>query len=371
MVVIVIGVAIASLILLQSWLYRRFWKHGLTAEVKFSTKEAFEGDTLFLIEEFTNKKLLPLPWLFVEIRLPAQLDFGENVGGTGGAFGVKTQRDLFSIKVYEKLRRKLPFTASQRGFYTLGEVNLKVGNLLHTKRFEGFFKTYQELTVYPKLLDEDKEMDMLYKNLDAAILSNSLINPDPFEFKGIRDYLPTDSLKNINFKASAIQQQLMVNIHAPVSARRLEIVLNLQPYNNHPYKEIYEQGIRLAATVASKYIHDDVKVGFYTNGRDGHTNKMPYIPMGRSSAHLQTILESLAHINTSNAPSGIATHLSQLMNPDAVYLIISSYYGEDLADALEHLKSKGISYVVIMPMETSLLKAAPQRDDILVWQATK
>ena len=370
MTIIVIGVAVAFLVFLQGWLYRRFWRRGLTAEVKFSAKEAFEGDKLFLQEEFTNKKLLPLTWFFVEIRLPGQLVFGENMGGTGGPSGVKIQRDLFSIKIYERLRRRLPFVASARGFYTLDEVSVKVSNLLHTRRFEGFFKTYQELTVYPKLLEDAPELAILYQNLDAAILSNALINPDPFEFKGIRDYLPTDSLKNINFKASAIQQQLMVNIHAPVSARRLEIVLNLQPYSINPYREIYEQSIRMAATIATKYIHDDIKVGFYTNGRDGYTNKMPYVAMGQSTAHLQTILEALAHINTSNVPGPIAPYLDEIASNDAVYVVVSSYFGEDLEAALDGLKVRGIACAVIMPTEARLMKKAPQRDDVIVWQAT-
>ncbi|MCL2576361.1 MAG: DUF58 domain-containing protein [Defluviitaleaceae bacterium] len=369
MTILVIGAVIGLLVFIQSWVYKKFWRTGLSAVVKFSSKEAFEGDKLFLLEEFTNKKFLPLPWLFVEFKLSSHLHFNGDSGNVQGS--IRAQRDLFSIKIFERIRRKIPFLASKRGFYTLREVGVKASNLLHTKRFEGYFGTYQELTVYPKLIDDAEDIAMLYKNMDAMMLSNALINPDPFEFKGIRDYMPTDSLKNINFKASAIQQQLMVNIHAPVSAKRLEVVLNLQPYSTHDYKEVYEQAIRLAATIASRYINQDVQLGFYTNGRDNNAKPTPRVNMGQSSAHLQSILSALAHLNTSNVPSPIAPHLEQITDNTAIYVIISSYYGEDLAAALRQLKESNISYMVIMPMEARHIYDAPMGDNITIWQATK
>ncbi|MDR2166762.1 MAG: DUF58 domain-containing protein [Clostridiales bacterium] len=367
MTIAIIGAVVLAIILLQGRIYRRFWRSGLTASVNFSAKEAFEGDGLTLNQEFTNKKLLPLPWVLVELRLSQNLVFEDGRGADADA-GV--QRDLFSIKIYERIRRKLPFICSRRGFYTLKEVGVSCSDLLQTGKHEGYFGTYKELTVFPRLLEEDRDIVMLYKNLDAAMLSNALSNPDPFEFKGIRDYMPHDSLKDINFKATAISQSLMVNIHAPVDAKRLEIVLNLQAFSNHAYREVYEQGIRLAATLATHYINQDVQVGFFTNGRNNFAQNITRIHMGQSAAHLYAILSALAHINTANVPMPLAKHLETINKPDAVYIIISSYYGEDLEAELARMKDAGVSYMVVMPVERRHAAKAPVSDKILVWEAT-
>ncbi|MCL2168847.1 MAG: DUF58 domain-containing protein [Defluviitaleaceae bacterium] len=366
MTIATIGGVILLLVFLQGWLYKKFWRRGFSASVYFSAKEAFEGDKMTLNQEFENRKLLPLPWVFIEFQLSQRLIFSEDF--VSGEDGFK--RDLFAIKTFQKIRRKIPFVASRRGFYTLKEVNLKASNLLHTKRYEGFFSTYKELTVFPKILDDDHEIALAYKNLDAMILSNALTNPDPFEFRGIRDYHPTDALKDINFKASAIGQQLMVNIHAPVAAQRLEIVLNLQRYSTSDYKEVHEQAIRLAATIAAHYIDQDVQVGLYTNGRDNNSRKIAALPLGQSAAHLYNILTALAHINLSNVPVPIAPYLETISKPDAVYVIISSYYGEDLTAAMGQMKDAGVVHHMFMPVESRFAPIADVCDEITVWEAT-
>jgi uncharacterized protein (DUF58 family) len=358
MTIIIIGLTILGLVFLQAYIYKRFWRHGLSTDVRFSAKEAFEGDSLLLLEEFTNKKLLPLPWLFVKFRLSKNLVFKNDLGSEDDKHS-QDHSDLFSIGIYKRIRRKLPFICAKRGFYTLRELSLRCANLLHTRHFEEQIKTYGELTVFPKLLDDEQNLDLLYKSLDATILSNALINPDPFEFKGIRDYMPTDSLKDINFKATAIGQQLMVNIHAPVSAKRLEIILNLEPYAAYSDNEVYEQGIRLAATAAARYINQDMNVGFYTNGRDNLAKPMARIAMGQSTAHLHAIFTALAHINLYNTVGPMAPYLEEmaqnkLMQDEAVYLIISSYYGDDLAKVLQKMKQAGISAMVAKPGEEAI-----------------
>lgn len=40
------------------------------------------------------------------------------------------------------------------------------------------------------------------QNLDAEVLLNNIINPDPLKFRSIREYQPTDTVRDINFKAT-------------------------------------------------------------------------------------------------------------------------------------------------------------------------
>jgi len=361
------GAAVLGLIFLQNFLYKRFWQEGFSLNMRFSAKEAFEGDNLFLHQDVANKKFLPLPWVLVRYRLSKHLIFDE-LDEDDAEY--KYQSTVFSVMMYQGVRRRLKFHCGKRGFYRLRTVNLTCNNLLHTRRYDRTMFFHSDLTVFPKILDYNEDMGIIYKTLDAAVLSNSLINPDPFEFKGIREYNPTDPLRNINFKASAVAQELMVNIYAPTASKRLEIVLNFEYYTQYPNFELYEQGIRLAATIATRYINEDVVVSLYTNGKDLYLGEQIRISGGRSGGHLHSILEALARVDTIFSVAPIAPQLDALTSKDVVYLIISSYCGEDFMEALADMKGRGLDYVAVVPYEKGGEAKPPVETDVLrVWEA--
>ena len=367
MVILFMGIAVLGLVLLQNFLYRRFWQEGFSMDMRFSAKEAFEGDNLFLHQDVANKKPLPLPWVLARYQLSKHLVFDDAPEDDAE---YKYQSTVFSIMMYQGVRRRLRFNCGKRGFYRLRTVNLTCNNLLHTRRFERTMFFHSDLTVFPRILDYDDELGIIYKTLDAAVLSNSLINPDPFEFKGIREYNPTDPLRNINFKASAVAQELMVNVFAPTASKKLEIVLNLEYYTQYPNFELYEQGIRLAATIATRYINDDVKVSFFTNGKDLYLGEQIQLGGGNSPGHLHSILEALARVDTIFTVAPIAPQLEALTDKEVVYLIISSYCGEDFMEALADMKGRGLDYVVVVPVEKDGEEKPPEETDVLkVWEA--
>jgi len=366
MVILVMVLVVMGLILLQSTLYRRFWREGLLLNVRFASKEAFEGDSMYLLQELSNKKILPLPWILMRYQVSKHLVFDDAVD-TSAEF--RSQNALFSVMMYQSVRRRLRFVCGKRGFYRLRNVNVTCNNLLHTKRFVDSYQCNSELTVFPRILQDLDELDMVYKSLDAAMLSNSLINPDPFEFKGIREYSPTDPLRNVNFKASAVAQQLMVNIYAPTAAKRLEIVLNVDHYTKYPNYELYEQGIRMAATVASRYINEDVRVSFFTNGADVYMGNQIKISGGNSSAHLHSILEGLARVDVFFRAAPLVPQLYELTDSDVVYLIISSYHGKDFVQALEDMQARGLDYIAVVPVEKGDKIDVIETDRIKTWEA--
>ena len=355
-----------SFVALHNYLYRRFWQEGLDIDMRFSTTEAFEGDKASLNQTITNKKFLPLPWVLMKYSISDNLMFEDTLED---APELKYRRALFSVMMYQSVRRKLNFVCARRGFYRLRSVNVTCNNLLHTKHFIKDIPCYTELTVFPRILDDYEEFDIIYKTLDSALLSNSLINPDPFEFKGIREYSPTDPLRNINFKASAVAQELMVNIYAPTSSKSVEIILNVEYYSVYPNYELTEQAIRLAATVASRYIGQDVKVSFYTNGADTYHGNYIKINGGNSSAHLHSILEGLARLETVMRPRPMAAHLRDLQNSEVVYLIISCHHGSDFIEALQEMEYKGLDYVVVLAVEAGADTKSLETEKIKIWEA--
>ena len=370
MIIIFMGLVVLGLIVLQNYVYNKLWDKGLLLDIRFSAKEAFEGDSLTLHEELSNNKFLPLPWVFVKFNVHRNLIFendeDQNVSDA------HYQTDLFSIMMYQKIKRKMHFTCSKRGFYRLRNITMTCTNLLYSRRFSKNVNCFTELAVFPKLLDSD-DINIIYKNLDATILSNSLINPDPFEFRGIREYQPTDPMRDINFKATAVAQQLMVNIHAPTSSKSLEIILNLEYNRPYPEFELYEQAIRLAATMAEKHINQGVKMGLYTNGKDVITGESIVVPTGEGSSHMYKIFQALARIGLNFRMGHISSYLEELKikSENPVYLIISPYCEKDFLDAVEGMKQRGLSVFVVIPVQKSMDDDINiiEADDMRIWEA--
>jgi len=370
MTIIFMGLLILLLIALQNYIYQRYWDKGLTVNIKFSAKEAFEGDKLHLTQELTNRKFLPLPWLFLNFKMSGNLVFTEDkkhdeeLNETQDG---ENQNELFSAMMYQRVRRQVAFICNKRGIYRFDRVNLRASDLLHTKQLSKDFKSTNQLVIFPKIIDTS-ELELLYKKMDAEILSHQLINPDPFEFRGIREYQPTDPAHTVNFKATAISQQLMVNVHASISSKRLNIILNLEPYTAHPDRELYEHSIRLAASIAEHYIYDNVNVAFATNGRDIASRETISMRGGASTAHLYSIYESLARIDLTQKITPISEYINNIIDYEAIYLIISACHKEDLLDSLDNLRSRSGTVFTIIPTFNEADIKCKRTGHISIWE---
>jgi len=366
MPVIILGIFVLLMLLLQGFAYKRLWDKGLSFSVRFSAKEAFEGDTLHLQEELTNKKFLPLPWVNTRVIIPTEFTFLNRQGGIVPPKG--KGRSLFAIMMYTAIRRKHRFICTKRGLFNLRAANIYANDLLHISQYSKDVRLRGELTVFPKLLDFD-EVDLLYKQLDSAIMSKKIIDPDPFEFRGIRDYQPTDALKSVNFKASAIAQTLMVNIHAPTTAQKLVLVLNLDSLGAWTDPEIYEQSIRLTATLAQHYIDQGAQLSFATNGRDCITAAPMSVNGGTSDGHLYKIFECLARVSTSYQRAPMTHYVEQITDREQVYLFVSPYQGEAFIAAFEELNDRGISAHMVVPVFDGKQGTVTETENITVWNA--
>ncbi len=329
----------------QSYIFKKFWNKKLEVEVSFSNQYAIEGDEMAMNIVVVNNKVLPLPLVYIKFQVSKYLLFKDqdNASITDDYY----RNDLFSILMYQKITRKLPFLCGKRGYYTVKSFDVVSNNLFANQKFAVNIKNNEFIYVYPKLVSIE-ELDIQFKKQMGDIISKRRLMEDPFEFRGIREYQPYDAMKTVNFKASARTGELMVNVFDYTFSQEVIVFLNVQKEKEWVDELFFERSISIAATLCSQYIDKGFHVKFVSNARDVFYNEEIVVEFGAGNNHTNTILNSMARINLKKDAEPIAHKLKNIYD-DSVILLVSMYCESDLQEAYYHLSQRGNACMWILP----------------------
>ena len=341
---------------LQTFLYKRYWNKNLQVNISLSDNYAIEGEDRIFTETIINQKLLPIPIIKVKFMTSKHLDFHDmsNSDITDNYY----RNDLLSVMMYQKLTRDISFCCSHRGYYSIDKIFVVCSDLLLQKEYVSTFDQNVQLTVYPRTVDHER-IQIPFQQMLGTILTKRFINEDPFEFKSIREYQSYDTLKVINWKASAKSGSLMVNVYDYTASQQISILVNLKPEPIHKWEEVVEESIRIAATLAAKFIEQGIPTEIITNAPDILTKAPKHIPAGSGVNHLRSINETLARVDISpDIPAFLPVlreRISTADNNDYIILISSSQREELQLLLTSHLKnSKDFTWVVPYNNEMTL-----------------
>jgi len=313
-------------------IYSKSCLKNLDIQIKISAPTAVEGDILMLTEILTNDKWLPLPWVSVKFETSKALLFTSGTAASDAYY----RNDLFHILMHQKITRRLPFTCTKRGRYTFHGLTLTTWDILMSQKHIQKLDAVTQLTVYPSTLPM-QEIDDICTRVHGQLKSSLPINTDPFAFKGIREYAATDSIKAINFKASARGLGLMVNQWDFVGTRQVHILLDTKRQTLWYNQEKEERAIKIIASVSEKMTGLGVPTSFTHNAAN--------IAEGYGAIHHTLVLEALADIEFSID----ATPLSIPDDTSPEYWLITPDYTKEMAETYQKLKASGIKVVWIMP----------------------
>jgi len=366
MAVLSVALILVLLIWLQDAVYKANWNKKILCDLRFSEKAVTEGSKLELIETLTNAKALPLPWIALKFQVSRSLLFdGSNAGVSDDYY----RNDMFAALSFQKITRKLPFACTRRGFYTIKSIDIISANILQNRKLVMHANSNAALTVYPQLIPIDERL-IEYKNLLGEVITRRFILPDPFEFRGIREYQSYDSFRSINFKATAKTGRIMVNMNEYTSSQQIVVMLNLEAYAEFTSHTLYELSIRLAASLSAYAIDRGMRLRFITNGKDIETGYSADIAGGAGQGHLSNILEALARIDLDRKPDNMAPVIREISLPDetdSVFIFLSPNNNDALLDAYNGLKAIGAEALWIIPAyEDSKLNISLE-DDIIKW----
>ena len=305
-VAIIIGALLAGYLL--TIVYKHLWEKNLEIQVEFKEEAVPEGADSELTETILNRKWMFLPFLQVGFQTHKSLKFGEEENVTVSDLCYK--RDVFTVGGYQKITRTIPFHCSKRGYYEIESADLITRSPLLTKKFHKAEEQNTYIYVYPAQI-KDAGMDIIFQKIMGDVTAKKNIYEDPFEFRGIREYQPTDPMSRINWKASARAEQWMVNLYGSTNAQEIVIFLDLEDETAWKYDDIHEQQISLAVTLAAGFTEIGIPISLVTNGKDIKLDKNLRLEAGTGKQQLLNVNRGLARIDLGKEPESMEVLLRE------------------------------------------------------------
>lgn len=185
----------------------------------------------------------------------------------------------------------------ERGEYVFGKlhcfVTSKIGLL--TRRFT--FNNQQMVKVYPSFI-QMKRYDFLAIDNRLSHLGMKKIRRigNTMEFEQIKEYVVGDDVRNVNWKATAKNAQLMVNQYQDEKMQPIYSIIDTSRVMKMPFNglKLMDYAINSALAFSNIALKKGDKVGLVE-----FSNKVKkHLPVESKKTHLNTILESLYNINT-------------------------------------------------------------------------
>lgn len=344
---------IAAIILAAFWLERKYyidnWQDDLDVHLKFlysEIPEHGEGKLQLIVE---NHKKLPLPALMVKFQTNKQLEFEQKKGSvTTDQF---YHNDVFQVSGGERVTRTLSFYAKKRGYYRINNVDLTCSDLLMSCELHASFQPSECVYVLP-IPFESRDFQMMLSQLNGEMLTKRNLYEDPFEIRGIREYQPFDSMKSINWKATAKTGAFMVNQKNYTSPKTVRVFLNMEDGHARKNEDFQEYTISLTAGLVKFLMGQGIKVAFYCNGVDSETGDPTLKAPGKGPNHESMIMRSMARLSVEKPPQSFNKLFRRriLTEQENTYTcFVSATYTDDFLDTLMEYAKQGRNFSWFTP----------------------
>lgn len=337
------GAVVVCVILTK--LYGSLWTRNLDADIRFSVETAVSGDMIEIIETVTNNKWLPLPFVNVKFMLDRSLNF-YGADSNSSVTDKSYKNDVFSLTFHQRITRHIPIQCKKRGLYCIDSIEILSKGIFMSEIMSFKKELHRELLVYPEIADVSR-IEILNRAILGDLLVKYNLHEDPFEIRGIRDYETHDTMKQINWKATARTNDLKVNLHDYTAGRKVCILLNLESEGMLVHETLLEESISIAAGLVQSLVLAGASVGMISNGRDKVTHENIVMQGAGGVPHINAVNTALARIDLSLEMQPFEEMLSDI-DEQSVCILISSSRRNNIQTKYDSLCRQGRASVWIL-----------------------
>ncbi len=317
-------------------------------------ERAVEGDEVTLQIELEARTAVER--LELHVRLPETFEI------TDGANPLTLHPVAGETRTIE-----LKVRCSRWGAYAVGEIFLRAHDHLDLFGYEGTLDRRTPLKVYPRA----EQLRALVAPLETQVFTGNQVartKGEGIEFADLRRFEPTDSLRRINWRASARRGELWVNEAHP--ERNADVIVFLDTFveAREQDESTLDLAVRAAANLADRYLERKDRVGLVSFG--GYLN---WLLPSSGLVQLYRIIDSLldTEIILSYAWKGVDVIPARTLPPKALILAITPLLDERAVTTLVDLRARGFDLVVIEVSPVPFASAAEgEREELAhrIWQ---
>ena len=209
------------------------------------------------------------------------------------------------LKPGEKRKFTYKVRPTERGEYHFGNLNVFVSSPIGFIARRSQFDSEAMVPNYPSFLQLKKYDFIAFSNrLKMFGLKRIRRIGHTMEFEQIKEYVPGDDVRNINWKATAKHSDLMVNQYQDEKSQPVYCVIDKGRVMKMPFNELslLDYAINATLVMANIALRKQDKAGMFTFSRKVDDR----VVAQRKSAQMNLILEKLYNVETDFSESDFA-----------------------------------------------------------------
>ena len=224
--------------------------------------------------EVHNNKFLPVVWLDLfcplaknlcmlpqDVREPDEWEVS-TLSDENASIELVGEKRLSSLLWYERLSFSFHWTAKRRGIYSMAGWRLRTGDGFGLAQVERPIRREDvcQFAVYPRLIPVTP--DLFLRNLWNADTGTRGVLEDPTVIRSTRDYMVTDSLKQINWRLCARGLPLSVNVYEDIMPKNVHFIFDGESFSGPPaYLSEMEDALSILASEMVRLNQAQVRCG--------------------------------------------------------------------------------------------------------------
>lgn len=335
----------------------RIWNQralrGLRHERNF-TRKAFCGEDVPVQLTLVNRGWLPVIWLRLIESAPTEIA------------PVIPLKQVLSLGPRSQVKLDYVLRARKRGYYPVGPLFASSGDLFGLTGVQRWESGQDVLIVYPRII-RLTSLKLPASSPQGTLRHTQPIYEDPTRIFGKREYVAGDSLRRVDWKATAASGRLQIKLFDPSISLVTQLVLglNIGEYAGHHWVDATELAITIAASIAEWVTRQKQSAGLTTNGLDplNAQQMCKTIAPGKGQAHLIRILELLARVQAAETRPlvEVVQQETRQLPWGTTVIIICGHVEDNLFEELFHLRRAGLKAVLVLAGRVSNLTAIKER----------
>lgn len=259
---------------------------------------------------------------------------------------------------------ELSVRCTRWGVFDLGRIDIRARDAFRLVTWEARIDHPHRLKAYPSPVT----LQRLLAPLETQAFAGSAVarvKGEGVEYADIRDFVPGDRVRSINWRASARRQGLVVNERHP--ERNADVVLFVDSFadvRGHG-RSVLEDAVRAAATLATRYLERRDRVGLV-----GFGGVLRWLQPGMGTTQRYRLIETMLETGVEPTYTWRDVNLipARILPPASLVLGLTPLVDQRFIAALEDLRGRRFDVAVVEVDPVPLVEPGRSETDQLAYR---